>query len=306
MAKYQTLQNTPITINLDEATRTTGWTIEGNKAYHETCNAGRMVFSETLSINIPYLITIRVNSISGGILRIDLGNDSSDDITTSGFYDNIELTSTTTGELSIYSDAECEIEIFTYRIVEVITSIKQQNTITLREKTNRWISFLTYNPDVGTSLFNNTYVYKEGKLYVQVNQNTERNRFFGTQYDTILKFVSNANQAETKTFQSIAYDSNELLITTEDGITTSLGQVSELIDLDFLKDTLTDGVDEVKIYNAEGIYSAGFMRDKNVDINNGDELKGTYIIVELITTNNNALILKNVQVNSVPSKIGVR
>lgn len=303
---YTTLQNTPITINLDEATKTTGWTIDGDIATHESCNAGSMILAETLDVNVPYKITIRINSISGGIVRIDLGDDSSDDLTTAGFYDDIELTSTTTGELSIFSDADCEIQVFTYRIVEVITTLKQQNTISFREKTNRWVSFITYNPDSGTSLFNNTYLYKNGQLYIQVNQNPSRNNFFGTQYDTILKFVSNQNQGQPKTFQSIAYEANQLLITTEDGITTSLGQVSELIDLDFLKDTLVSGIDEVKIYDVEGIYSASFLRDKNVDLINGDELKGTYIIVELITTNNNALNIKNVQVNSVPSKIGVR
>ena len=43
-----------------------------------------------------------------------------------------------------------------------------------------------------------------------------------------------------------------------------------------------------------------------MDIINGDELKGTYIIIELITTSTGALTLRNVQVNSVESRIGVR
>lgn len=303
---YTTLQNTPITINLDEATRTTGWSIAGDIATHESCNAGAMILAEDLQVNVPYKITIRINSVSGGFVRVDLGDDSSVNLTTAGFYDDIELTSTTTGKLSIFSDADCEIQVFTYRIVEVITTIKQQNTIVFREKTNRWTSFLTYTIDSGTSLFNNSYLYRDGRMYIQVNQNINRNNFFGTQYQSIIRFAGNANKAQPKTFHSISYEANNLLVTTTDGITTSLAQVSELIDLDFLKDTLVSGVDEVKIYDVEGVYSASLLRDKNVDLINGDELKGTYIIVELITTTNNALILKNVQINSVPSKIGVR
>lgn len=304
---YSTLQNTPITINLDEATRTTGWSVSANKAYHEPCNAGYMILLQNLSIDTLYLVTLKVNSISGGVVRVELGNDSGPDISVAGFYDNIMLSSTTTGILRIYSDAETEIESFTYKIVESVTSQKQRNTISFREKTNKWVTFLTYNPDIGTSLLNNTYLYKNGQMFVQVNQNTERNNFFGTQYRTIVKFVSAENKVQPKTFNSIAYEANSLLVTTTDGISTSLGQVSELIDIDFLKDTLESGVDQIDIYDVEGVYSAAFMKDKNSgDIVNGTDLKGTHIIIELITTTDGPLLLKNVQVNSVPSQIGVR
>ncbi len=37
---FTTLQNTPLTIDLLAQARTTGWTINGTQAIHESCNAG--------------------------------------------------------------------------------------------------------------------------------------------------------------------------------------------------------------------------------------------------------------------------
>lgn len=302
---YTTLQNTPIVIDLDVLSKTTGWTLSGNTAIHESCNAGYLILDDTLELNIPYKFSLKILSISGGFIRVDFGNSYSAVFTTSGLKE-FSLTSTNGGVLAIYSDADCVIRIFTYKQNVPVISIKQQQTKVFREKTNKWTTFLTYNPDSGTSLFSNTYVYKNGDMYVQVNQNTNRNNFFGTQYQSLIKFASSVPKTEPKTFQSIAYEANKLLVTSTNGITTSLGQVSELIDIDFLKDVLNDGVNQVNIYNAEGVYSAGFMRDKNIDIINGDELKGTYIVIELITTSTGSLLLRNIQVNATQSRIGVR
>lgn len=302
---YTTLQNTPITINLDDLSKTTGWTLDKDTATHEACNAGYLTLDAVLEENIPYNFSLKILSISGGKVRVDFGNVSSADYITSGLK-VFSLTSTSGGIVKIYSDADCVINIFTNKQNVPVTTLKQQQTKVYKELTNKWTSFLTYNPDSGTSLFSNTYLYKNGNMYVQVNENTNRNNFFGNQYKSIIKFPSSIPKSEPKTFKSIAYEANKLLVTTENGITTSLGQVSELIDLDFLKDVLTDGVDEVKIYDVEGVYSANLMRDKNTDIINGDELKGTYITIELTTVDDGALLLRNIQVNSVPSKIGVR
>lgn len=303
---YSTLQNTPITIDLKEASKTTGWSIYGDRAAHESCNAGYMVFKNLLEVGKQYRITMQIESIANGYVKIELGNDESAHLDEAKFYDDILLTSSTDGELRIYSNADCVIRLFTYQLTEIINNPKQQKTIRFRNSTNKWVSFLTYNPDIGNSLFNNTYLYKGGNMYIQKNQNPSRNILFGKEYPSMIKFVATRDNTMPKTFQSLAYESNMLLITTEDGITTSLGQVSELIDIDFLKDTLTSGVDEIKIYDSEGVYSASFMKDKNVDIINGDDLKGTHITIELTTVNSGALELKNVQVNSIPSRIGVR
>jgi hypothetical protein len=118
----------------------------------------------------------------------------------------------------------------------------------------------------------------------------------------------NQNVTFVSTFESMAIQSNMLMITTSEGVETSLGQVSDLIADDFTKSTLDDGVTEVTINNVEGVYSASLMRDINSvgGIVNGDVLKGNWILVEIVSTESTKLRLFSVSVNSQKSFIGVR
>jgi len=72
-------------------------------------------------------------------------------------------------------------------------------------------------------------------------------------------FVDNQYPTIPKTFLSLSMQVNELMITTVDGITTSLGQLSELSEIDFLKDHLNDGVSAVNIFDKEGVYFIRFL-----------------------------------------------
>jgi hypothetical protein len=98
------------------------------------------------------------------------------------------------------------------------------------------------------------------------------------------------------------------MVTTEDGIETSLGQISDLIASDFTKSTLVNGATTVTINSVEGVFSASFLRDKNSvgEILNGDVLKGNYLLLELQTTASTKLRLFSVAVHSEKSFIGVR
>jgi hypothetical protein len=87
------------------------------------------------------------------------------------------------------------------------------------------------------------------------------------------------------------------MITTEDGVETSLGHISDLIEDDFLRFNLTNGIDSVDIYDNEGIYAAKFLRAKP-EIIDGERLKGNYITVELTTTDEKNFKLYRVIVKS--------
>jgi len=118
----------------------------------------------------------------------------------------------------------------------------------------------------------------------------------------------NQNVTFVSTFESMSIQGNMLMITTEEGVETSLGQVSDLIAEDFTKSTLDDGVTTVTVNSVEGVYSASFMRDINSvgGIVNGDVLKGNWILVEIITTESTKLRLFSVAVHSEKSYIGTR
>jgi len=304
---FTTLQNTPITLDLLTLGKSFGWTIFEDYAIHEVCNAGQMTLRNyPLISGHTYQISYSLEYINSGFFRVNAGTAASANRTTPGF---VNLTITATGSdpiLTVYSNANLKLTSFTISDTVEDTSLKQKNTLSWSEKNNKWSCFKPLNFDTGFSLFTNLYTFKSGQLYAHKASIEGRNRYYGMQYKTLIKFTANGNEGQPKTFESLSYEGNMLMITSVDGISTSLGQVSELIEYDFLKDVMDDGVDQVDIYSVEGVFSASFMKDKNVDIINGDDLKGTYIVIELVTTENGILRLKNVAVNSIPSKIGTR
>jgi hypothetical protein len=87
----------------------------------------------------------------------------------------------------------------------------------------------------------------------------------------------------TKTFLSVNYQANQLLVTPSLGINTSTGQKSELINVDFEQQVLTDGAITVICYEVEGLYKGSFMREFP-DLVNGNPLKGNYLTMGLETT----------------------
>lgn len=303
---YTTLENTPIEIDLLKQGKSTGWSIVGNTAVHEACNSGNILLTgfEIISgANYQFSFTA---TISNGLLRPSVGDTNGVSRTTSGFFTET-LTCTGVNPLfKFYATGDCVVEVLDIQNTAQSTSNRLKNTIVWSEENRGWMGYITYTPDVAFSLFTKYFSYKAGIPMVHDPDLLPRNNLYGTQYKTYYQFTANGNKGQTKNFESISYESNQLLITTVDGIVTSLGQVSELIARDFLKDILDDGINTVNVYDAEGIFSASFRKDKRYDINNGPNLKGSYITIELQTTSGDALHLKNVWVNSDISKIGSR
>lgn len=301
---FTTLQNTPITIDLTQQGNSTGWTISGSNAIHEVCNAGSVgLINYPITAGLTYQVSYRINSINSGNVQLSLGGISSLARTTVNNYTDT-ITSINSNPLSFYSNANADISLVNVRITTNVFDNKTQETIVWSEKNNKWSDFRGYNPDEGFSLFANMFTYKNGQLHAHSASNG-RNNFYGQQYKSVFKFVANAGKTQPKTFESISYEANDLMITTTDGIQTSLGKISELIDQDFLKDVLDDGLTQVNIWESEGIYSAGFMKAKP-DLINGSPLKGTHITIELLQVNEGVLKLSNVYIHSERSAIGSR
>lgn len=305
------LENTPTIIDLANEARTTGWTLDNGIAKHEACNAG---YIEVLpSVIVPetgedYSISYQVSNYSSGTLRLSIGNTLGVVRTANGNYTETLVATGANPKIRIYADGNVWVNLIDVRHDFESTEIKQRNTISFNEDTNKWTSYYSFTSDFGFSLFKDMYTFKAGRLYKHDQDVENRNNIYGVQYKTVVKFVANSNPGQPKTYLSLSYEANQLMVTTDNGITTSLGQISELISQDFLKDTLDDGISQIDVYSVEGVYSSSFLRDvsNSGDINNGDVLKGSYIIVELIQQNDELLILKNVRVHSEASKIGSR
>lgn len=310
---FTTLENTPIDINLVTQSVTTGWSFSGDVATHEACNAGSIYLNGyTVEAGQTYEISYEITSITGsaGVLytQVFMGDTAGTERITTGFFTETLLCSGTSPRLRFYSTADCTVEIFNIRNTAVDTGERQKNNIVYNEIINKWSDFRTYNPDCGFGLFINLYTFKEGNLYLHENNSSSRNNFYGTQYESIIKLPFNQNVSFVSTFESMSIQGNMLMITTDEGVETSLGQVSDLIAEDFTKSTLSDGTTTVTINELEGVYSASFMRDINSvgGIVNGDALKGNWLLVEIKTTESTKLRLFSVAVHSEKSPIGVR
>lgn len=306
---FTTKQNQPVEIDLLVQGNSRGWSVEDGEAIHEACNSGSIELTgKPIVAGDVWSFSYQIVSFSGGYVQLFLGDTAGTQRTAIGNYTE---TLTATGANPVFhlfapATNACRIRRSGIQQIKQSTELKKENTTAFSEKTNKWNPHYTYVPDTGFSLFTSLFLYKGGSLWRSDLNATPRNNFFGQQYQSILQTVFNGNKGEPKTFQSLSYEGNRLMITSTDGIQTSLGQISELAEADFLKDTLDDGVTVVAIYAEEGIYSAGLLRDKTTDLLNGDALKGTYLIVELQTVETGVLRLKNIRLHSEPSKIGAR
>lgn len=305
---FVAIEDTPIVIDLTIQCNTTGWSIDGIIATHDSCNQGSIILKTyPLTIGYTYQVSYAVLTISGGYVQLFAGTTGGIQRTTPGLY--VETIVANGTPLSFFSNANCTIQAFNIRNAALDTSNVQQNTPVYSFKNKKWGEFRTIAPDYGFSIYIDMVTLFLGNLYLHENGSTDRNNFYGTQYQTIFQYVENKEPVLLKSYNSIALQSNELLVTSANGIVTSLGQISELIEQDFIKSVLNDGVTSVNVESVEGIYSSSFLRDKLSPggLINGDGLRGNYITITLITVNGNvALRLFSIAVNSSKLNIGVR
>ncbi len=301
------IENIPIEVSLIEQAKTTGWSISGAIASHQTCNSGYVRLRTPILAGVTYQVSYAVLSISSGYVQLFAGTTGGIQRTVAGLY--VETIVSNGTELSFFSNANCEIQSFNIKNTVEDTSNTQKYTPVYSFEEKKWTEFRTIAPDYGFSIYIDMVTMYQGALYLHENGSPDRNEFYGTQYQTIFQYVENSHPEQLKSYNSIAMQSNELLVTSTDGIVTSLGQVSDLAELDFIKSVLNDGVTSVNVESVEGIYSASFLRDKTSagGLINGDGLKGSYITISLTTVNGNiALKLFSIAVNASIDHIGVR
>jgi hypothetical protein len=297
------IQNTPITINLVPKANDTGWSIIGTIAQHESCNTGNIqLIGYTIVSGKNYQISYRVLSISGGYVQPFIGTTAGVSRTASGDY--IETISAVGISPILYfkSNANCQIQAFNINDTVVDNGVLRKNTIVYSPVINKWTSYFTFEPDYGFSMFIRTLLFKNGIMYRQQNGSASRNTFFGTDCDSFFQFVDNKNTTVINHYQSLSIQANQLIITSNDGIQTSFGQLSTLIDTDFEQQVLTDGPLQVDVYDRYGVYMASFVNDSD-----GDQLNGNYLIVQLQSTDSQKpMQIYTVDIRSSMQKIGAR
>ncbi len=301
---YSAIQNNPIQIDLVTEANVTGWTTNADgSAQHLVCNSGFLILKNyPVIVGHTYKVSYIVVNIDTGIVRVEIGGASGVSQSSPGTYTESIIAETTTS-VQFFSNANCTISNFVIKDVTIQDAV----TIVYSTENKKWSDFRDIYPDYVWSIYTKLILAKDGAIYASENGSSDRNNFFGTQYASRVQIVDSKDPSAIKNWLSINYQCNTLLVTTVDGITTSLGQVSELADSDFVKDYLNQSGASINVYSIEGVYSASFLRDKNVDLLTGDQLKGNFLIIELVmAVPSDVLKLYTIDINSNISKIGVR
>ena len=166
-----------------------------------------------------------------------------------------------------------------------------------RDSTEGFESKYSAYPENLCCLDNLLVAWKSGALWT--HDGAVYNNFFGVQYDSTITAVFNDFATAKKTFEALFQTSSILWDCPE--ITTNLTsygttkQSSNLVSSDFAK--------------LEEEYSATFLRDSNSigGINNGDTLKGQYIIIKLRATDSTDFVfLNSVSVRYIDSPLNER
>lgn len=171
-------------------------------------------------------------------------------------------------------------------------------TFSFNEKRNSYCTFFDLeNVDWITSAEDRVIVFKNGQLNVWNNTDKYSN-FLGTQYYPSITLVFNDKDAFTKTFLSLGYEANQLwtaeeigdVITSQPNDQTALSQISAIKDWCF---QIQEGR-----YHANLLRDANSMPDQLQALNEGDVLKGVYIIIKLTYKGNDSSFLYLPYINS--------
>lgn len=279
---FLAIENTPIQINLLIQANYTGWTSDGITATHSSCQSGYItLLAYPVTAGQTYTFSYIVPTISGGYIQAQVGGTDGAEHTTADIYVET-LVAAQDGFVKLFSNANCTATSFNIKNINNQTG----TTIIWSAINQKWSDFRTLYPEYGWSIFEQTLMCSNGTLWAAQNGGgtTPTNNFFGTQYQSSIQVAEAKNAGVIKDFEALSYQANQLLVSAIDGILSSNGQVSTLIDTDFIKQRLTGSGMTLLSYQNDNVYSASFLGDQNEEgIVNGSTLRGNWLLATLQT-----------------------
>lgn len=258
------VQNNSVVFNVTPYLTDRGWEIiSPTSMRHSEPNSGNVVINSFVTRpNVTYEYSFIVEGLTSGQVIVSMGGASSSPIVTNGYVQGT-LTTINDDPLTIWSNGN--LTITNLNLSEQLSTSDRDgktDTITWSEHRRGWITFKDLLPESGFSMFTKMFTFKNGNLWEHKVDGTTPNNFYGVQYSSRVKFP--VSSVGVKTYHSIAVHANKVLGTTAEGITTQLGNVTDLITYDFTT-------------SADGVHYANKLRDALLD----EKLKGRYIVVEL-------------------------
>lgn len=161
--------------------------------------------------------------------------------------------------------------------------ISPAQTLLYDENGNAFDTFVSYHPEMMTTLGTLFISFKNGNLYT--HNSPIYNNFYGVQYDSNVTFVFNENALDRKTFMSVAQVSSNVWavpeIKTDINSYSNIKMQSNLVESDFAL--------------LEGSYEAAILRDQNSigGLLEGDSMKGKLMTMKFNISQPTSLVSLN-------------
>ena len=164
--------------------------------------------------------------------------------------------------------------------------VEQPFTIGFSEVNKRWNSFYSYTPEMMCSRRSGIVTFSEGDIYVHNNSFTGYNTFYGVEYPSELKIVSNDVPSNNKIYKAFSEESDDVWDVT---FRTPNGQETNLVASDFDK--------------RENIYYSDIFNDVNSPggIIEGDRIRDASLVAKLSISTTEFTRLFGVNFNIIPS-----
>lgn len=247
MARYSVFKNGSANVVFAESYQDNGWSISNGVAIHDPINSGYLKNSIFRTIqDETYIINMDVTTVNADVLRVYLGGNMVQEITTNGQY-SIEGVANDTSGIMFWSNGSVA-----FTDVVITQGQTEFRTILFSDDTNKFVGEVSYTADIMTKFLDDLYSFKDGSLWKH-NVNDVRNSFYGVQYPSEITFVFNPEATKVKTLDSIRIVGNypwyisRVFIRPREG--KSKGQLSRVKSGDFKK--------------LQGQFFADFKRDLN-------------------------------------------
>lgn len=260
----QVIQNNSVTFDITPYLTDRGWRyLSPTLIRHELPNSGDLVITNfSVVTGTTYEYSFNVTDLTTGTLQLTIGGVVEEPVVTNGYVQGTVVAGTS-DPMTFYSDGNLTLSNVnvTAQMSEDEDRDGKMDTVTWSEIRKGWVTFKDLLPESGFSMFTKMFTLKDGNLWEHKVDGTVSNNFYGVQYSSSVKFP--VSSVGVKTYHNIAIHSDKVLGTTENGIVTQLGNVTDLVTYDF--------------DSREGVHYANKLRDSILN----DKLKGRYIVVEL-------------------------
>jgi len=163
-----------------------------------------------------------VDKNRGSVLR--LSNDGITNISQKGMTSYFKKNLPSTNNIIGSYDKDKDL----YNVTLKYAQPSKDSTLSFTEKTRGWTSFKSFIPQSGFSLNSVYYTVFDGEIW-QHGASETKNNFYGTQYDSSIKFVFNDDPSTIKEFKTISYEGSESRLYNKDvGSETSL-EINEFL-----------------------------------------------------------------------------